>query len=55
MFIENIGDIILYVGTKCGTIKLQPGERKEVIKENAETDVKALPSGDLYPAAMIGW
>lgn len=55
LFIENIGDAILYVNATCGIIKLEPGERKEVIKENTVSDIDVLPRGDLYPAAMIGW
>ena len=54
LFVENIGDVVLYIEAVCGIIKLEPGERKEVIKANVEADVKGLPRGDLYPAAMIG-
>ncbi len=39
LYIENLGDITLYAKTSVGRIKLQPGERKEVIAENAEDDV----------------
>lgn len=53
LFIENIGNITLYVKAFCGTIKLEPGDRKEVTKENTEPDVIGLPKGDLYPAAII--
>ena len=35
------------------TIKLNPGERKEVTKENAEAETPSLPNGDLYPAGII--
>ncbi len=52
-FIENIGDAILYAKTSVGTIKLEPGERKEVAAENAESDTPILPGGDLYPAGII--
>ncbi len=52
-FIENIGDAVLYAGTSVGTIKLEPGERKEVAAENAESDTPILPGGDLYPAGII--
>lgn len=55
LFIENIGDITLFADTSQGIIKLEPGDRKEVSKENAEQDIHGLPGGDLYPAAMIGW
>lgn len=52
-FVENIGDVVLYLKTSVGTIKLNPGERKEVIKENEEKDPPVLPGGDLYPAGII--
>lgn len=55
LFVENIGDIVLYVEAKCGVIKLELGDRKEVSKENAVLDIYRLPGGDLYYAAMIGW
>lgn len=53
LFLENIGDAVLYAKTSVGTIKLNPGERKEVKKENAESDAPILPNGDLYPAGII--
>ncbi len=53
LFLENIGGSVLYARTSVGTIKLAPGERKEVKKENAEDDTPALPDGDLYPAGII--
>ena len=52
-YIENIGGSVLYAKTSVGTIKLAPGERKEVKKENAESDTPILPRGDLYPAGII--
>ena len=52
-YIENIGDITLYCRTFRGLIKLDPGERKEVTKENAEKVSIDLPDGDLYPAVFI--
>lgn len=52
-FIENIGDVVIYAQTSVGTIKLMPGERKEIIKENAENKTPVLPGGDLYPAGII--
>lgn len=53
LFVENIGDITLYVKAACGTIRLEPGERKEVVKENTDSDIRGLPSGDLYPAGIL--
>lgn len=52
-YIENIGDITLYCRTFSGVIKLDPGERKKVTKENAEKVSVDLPDNDLYPAAFI--
>lgn len=52
-FIENIGDVVIYARTRVGTIKLEPGDRKEVRKENAEDETPVLPDGDLYPAGII--
>lgn len=53
LFIENIGDVVLYAKTNVGTIRLEPGERKEVITENAERETPMLPYGDLYPAGVM--
>ncbi len=53
LFIENIGDVVIYARTSAGTIKLEPGVRKEVTEENAEDETPILPSGDLYPAGII--
>lgn len=52
-FLENIGDIPLYAKTSKGTIRLEPGDRKEVTRENAEKNTPILPGGDLYPAQLI--
>lgn len=52
LFLENIGDAVLYAKTSVGTLKLNPGDRKEVIKENAEDNIPSLPNGDLYPAGI---
>lgn len=52
-FVENIGDIILYVKSSKGVIKLEPGERKEITKENAELDPPFLSRRELYPAYFI--
>lgn len=51
-FIENIGSTIIYAETSEGTIKLSPGERKKVCKDNAEGDEIHLAGGDLYPAGI---
>ena len=53
LFIENIGDIALYAQTRCGLIRLESGERKEVKRENAEKEKLLLPGGDLYPMVVI--
>ena len=52
-FIENIGDIVIFARTSAGTIKLEPGDRKEVTEKNAEDETPILPGGDLYPAGII--
>lgn len=53
LFIENIGSSVLYARTCEGTIKLGPGERKEVKEDNAEKDPPQLANGDLYPAGVF--
>lgn len=53
LYIENIGSSVLYAKTHAGTIKLDPGDRKEVIEENTEKENTILPDGDLYPAGII--
>ena len=53
LYLENIGDVPLYAKRFSGTICLQPGERKEVRKENAEENPPMLPKGDLYPAGIV--
>lgn len=53
LFIENIGNEVLYVDTHSGLIKLVPGERKEVKVENVEQEEQSLPSCDLYPVEII--
>ncbi len=53
LFIENIGDVVIFAQTSVGAIRLEPGDRKEVTEENAEDDTLPLPDGDLYPAAII--
>ena len=52
LYIENIGDVVIYAKTHCGVIKLEPGDRKEVTRENAEKEILVLPNGDLYPARL---
>lgn len=52
-FIENVGTEVLYAQTSVGIIKLEPGERKEVIAENTEKEKMFLSGGDLYPATVI--
>ena len=53
LYIENIGDVVLYFKTSIGTLMVEPGERKEVCKENVENELLHLPNGDLYPATVI--
>ena len=53
MYIENIGDVVIYARTSAGTIKLEPGDRKKVDKENAEAETPVLPGGDLYSAGIV--
>ena len=53
LFLENVGDVTLYVKSSVGTIRLNPGDRKEVIKANAESETPSLPNGDLYPARIV--
>lgn len=52
LYVENIGDVTLFVKSSKGLIKLQPGDRKEISKENAEKKIPILPRGDLYPAGI---
>ena len=54
LFVENIGTKTLYVRAHCGTLKLDPQERKEVCIENTEDCVPSLAGGDLYPAG-VAW
>lgn len=53
LYIENVGDTVLYAKTPAGLIRLNPGDRKEVSEENAEKEKPFLPGGDLYPAGII--
>lgn len=52
LYAENIGSSDIYIKRHDETYRLQPGERKELVKENAETEVGYLHGGDLYPAGM---
>lgn len=52
-YLGNIGNSVLFAKTSKGLIKLAPGERKKVCKENAEIEKPVLPRGDLYPADII--
>ena len=53
LFIENIGNATLYVRSSCGTLRLDPMERKEVCKDNVEESTPYLAGGDLYPAGFF--
>ena len=53
LFVENIGDVVLFVSTEYGVLKLAPGERKEVAPDNIELVEPTLPDGDLYPSRII--
>ncbi len=53
LYLENIGNSVLFAKTSKGLMKLAPGERKEVCKENSEDDKPVLPNGDLYPTEII--
>ena len=53
LFVENIGNEVLYVDTHSGLFKLVPGERKEVKVENIEQEEQSLSLRDLYPAEII--
>ena len=53
-FIENVGNAVLYAKTWSGLFRFLPGERKEIVKENAEKEKPVLPEGDLYPAGILG-
>ena len=53
LYAENIGASDIYIRRSGDTFRLKPGERKELISENAETDAGSLPDGDLYPAGIV--
>ena len=50
---EKYEDLGRNARTSAGTIKLEPGDRKEVAEENVEDETPILPSGDLYPVGII--
>ena len=52
LYAENIGESVIYIGCQGHDYKLDPGERKELVEDNAEKDVPDLPDGDLYPAGI---
>lgn len=52
-FIENIGDSVLFARTSCGVLRIAPGERIQVRKENALKEEISLPDGDLYPPVFM--
>lgn len=53
IYIENAGDNTIYSTFDIGVIKLEPGERKLVSKDNVENreNVPELHKGTLYPTA----
>ena len=53
LYLENIGDAVIYARTCFGTIKLDPGDRKEVTEDNAEHETPYLHSTDLYPTGTV--
>lgn len=53
LFVENIGSSTLYIKASVGTIRIDPGDRKEISKDNVEPEKVFLPGGDLYPAEII--
>lgn len=54
IYIENAGDSTIYSTFDIGVIKLEPGERKLVSKDNIELreNIPELHKGALYPAAQ---
>lgn len=48
LFIENIGDSVIYVKLPSGAIRLEPYDFKEYKEKNIEKEPPALPNGDLY-------
>lgn len=49
MYIENIGDCVLFVNTWKGSLVLLPGERKEVLKKAFEEKQPIRLGGYVYP------
>lgn len=52
LYAENIGNSDIYIRRSGLSFCLKPGERKELVKKNAEKDINNLPDGDLYPAEI---
>ena len=53
VYLENIGLDSICAVTPVGVIKLEPGDRKLVVEENAEQDPPVIMQGDLYPAVFL--
>ena len=53
VYLENIGLDTICAETYLGVIKLEPGERNLVSKENVEQDPPEILRSDLYPARSI--
>ncbi len=53
LWVENIGRTSLYIQAEVGIIKLEPGSRKQVCKEESEDEVPHLSEGDLYPPKTL--
>lgn len=52
LYAENIGRSTLLIRLNKMTFSLGAGERKELCTANAESDIKGMPDGDLYPAEI---
>lgn len=55
LYIENIGDISLYIKARCGIIELLPGQRKLVCRENSQSRdmTMTLPANDLFADDLL--
>jgi len=49
-YVENIGDVDLHICNGSYVIKVAPGERKQICRENAEENPPELSKRDLYSA-----